>query len=333
MIVRSLAAFIFAFVMTVIVMPIAIVLFRKLKFRQTILHYVDNHAGKSGTPTMGGVVFVISASLASVIFFYEERTLALLCVIVMCGYAVVGFIDDFIKVFFKQNKGLSAWQKIVFQVIIAVIVSVFAVKNYQIQDKQYIPWSFALISLGVMAVPFYTLLFLAGTNSVNLIDGLDGLASSVTSAYLICFALIMTVSSAVIGFTSGPDSEMGNVIILCLAISGALMGFMCYNRFPAEIFMGDTGSLALGGVVSCIAIVSKMSLALPIIGIMYVLTSLSVIIQVISFKSTGKRVFLMTPLHHHFERKQIHENRIVGAYTAVTYISGLGLLLIILLMS
>lgn len=308
--------------MTLIMTPLVISIAKKMKLRQTVLEYVDNHALKSGTPTMGGTSFVISAAASALIFMNGDKSLALICLAVTVGYGIVGFLDDFIKVWYKQNKGLSPWQKIIFQLIIAVCVSLFAYYSPYVGDKQFLPVSYKPFNLGIFAVPYYAVIFLAGSNSVNLIDGLDGLAANVTKNYLLAFAALMLVAVNVAGVTFASDGENTNILIFCCALAGALAGFNCFNCYPAKIFMGDTGSLALGGAVAGLSIVTGMTLVLPLLGIMYVITSLSVIIQVIHFKRTHKRVFLMSPVHHHFERKGVHENRIVAVYSAVTLIVG-----------
>ncbi len=331
MIVKAFSAFLTALVICLLLMPAIIVATKKLKFRQTILQYVDNHALKSGTPTMGGIGFVIAAVIAAFVYMRGNSSLAVTCIAVTCGYSIIGFLDDFIKVFYKQNKGLSPIQKIVFQLIIAAVVSVVSYRNPFIAGEQYLPVTFGTVNFGRFAIPFYMMVFLAGSNAVNLIDGLDGLATSVTTAYLICFTAILITALSVVGITFASENEIVNIIIFCCAIIGALCGFLCYNCFPAKIFMGDTGSLALGGAISGLSIVTGMSLTLPILGIMYVITCLSVIIQVVYFKRTQKRVFLMTPIHHHFERKGIHENRIVVCYTSITFATGLLTVLLILL--
>ncbi len=315
---------------TAVVMPAVIALSKKLKVRQTVLHYVDNHKSKSGTPTMGGIGIMIAVTVSSLSFMTKSHSLMLLVLLVTLAYGVIGFLDDFIKVFFKQNKGLSPWQKILFQVIIAVIVGVYAYYNDYILDSFFVPFTLGEVSLGVFAVPLYIIVFLALTNSVNLTDGLDGLASKVTAAYVFFFAVIVALIIRFFGDGQAFSAEYENILIFCGALVGSLIGFLCYNGFPAKIFMGDTGALALGGALACLAVVTKLSLMVPILGIMYVLTSMSDIIQVLYYKKTKKRIFLMAPLHHHFERKGVHENRIVTVYTAVTAMVGVLSVIIIL---
>ena len=327
--IRSALSLIVAFSVALLVMPVVILLSKKLKLRQTILHYVDNHSQKSGTPTMGGVGIMIALSVASLCLMQKNHSLMLLVLLVTLAYGIIGFLDDFIKVYFKQNKGLSPWQKILFQVVVAIIVSVYAYYNDYIGDVLFVPFTLGEISLGIFAVPLYIIVFLALTNSVNLTDGLDGLASKVTAAYTASFAAIVALIIVLFGDGQAFAAEYENILIFCTALIGALIGFLCFNGYPAKIFMGDTGALALGGALACLAVVTKLTFMVPILGIMYVLTSLSDIIQVLYYKKTKKRVFLMAPLHHHFERKGVHENRIVTVYTAITAMVGVLSILII----
>ena len=323
MIAKLIFTFLTAFFACIILMPLVIIFTRKLKLRQTILHYVDNHQSKSGTPTMGGIGFIIAIVVSALIFFERsERSAMLMVLVVTIGYGIVGFLDDFIKVYFKRNAGLSPMQKIIFQLFIAIIVSVYAYNSPLIGDKLYIPITNKILYFGKFSIPLYVAVFLALTNSVNLSDGLDGLASSVTAIYSLVFAVIIGITS-LMTYGNFFDKSSVNYIIYCVAMAGGLYGFLLYNGYPAKIFMGDTGSLALGGGLASLAIMSSQVLTVIIVGIMYVLTSLSVIIQVCYYKKYKKRVFLMAPLHHHFERKGIHENKIVAYYSAITLIVGI----------
>ena len=322
---RNIAAFIAAALFSILLTPLVISFAKKLKLRQTVLEYVDNHAAKSGTPTMGGIAFVLSAAAAFSVFTHGENGMAFLCLIVTAGYGLVGFLDDFIKVRYRQNKGLSAWQKIIFQVAIAVCVSLYAYFSPVVGDKQFVPVSFYEFSLGIFAVPFYIAVFLAASNAVNLIDGLDGLAAGVTKNYLICFSAMTALAGSYAGVAFAASEQGANITLFCMALAGALCGFGVFNCYPAKIFMGDTGSLALGGALACVSVVTKTVLVLPVMGIMYVFTALSVIIQVAVYKCTRKRVFLMSPVHHHYERKGVHENRIVAVYSLITLLTGAAL--------
>ncbi len=292
-------------------------LLKKSKAKQTILHYVESHAGKSGTPTMGGIIFIFATIFSAFWFFEGEIIPAWLCLLVMFFYGLLGFLDDFIKIKFRQNEGLKPLQKIVGQVGISLILAVYI----YLKVGTSLTFFNLTFDIGLFIIPFVVLVFLATSNSVNLIDGLDGLSSSVGLVYLLFFGLILT-------FFEGS----ANFAILCFAMVGGLFGFRLFNTYPAQIFMGDCGSLALGGFIASVACLTGLELLLPILGIMFVLTALSDIIQVLYFKKTRKRIFLMAPLHHHFEKKGVHENRIVAIYLFVTAMMGcicLGLMLVL----
>lgn len=323
-------AMVSSFLVTLLISPFVISLMKKEKIKQTILHYVDNHASKNGTPTMGGIIFLISISVVAYIFFSGESSLAGMSLLVFLSYGLTGFLDDFIKFKFHRNLGLRAYQKILFQLAIAVTIAFFAYKNQYIGGKLLVPFSNKMIDVGWWIVPIIVFVFLACTNSVNLTDGLDGLASSTTMCYTISMVAIMFLMLATrLGNVSSLYLvEYKNLIVLGFVVIGAMLCFLAFNCFPAKIFMGDTGSLALGAFVACIAIFSRMTLYIPILGFMFVLSSLSVIIQVAYYKMTKKRVFLMSPLHHHFEKKGIHEVRISVVYSVITILIGAGSFLI-----
>ena len=279
---------------------------KKFHLSQTILHYVDKHAGKSGTPTMGGFIFVIACLFASSFFLEFDGWFSILILLIMIGYGLLGFLDDFIKIKGHKNEGLKPYQKIVGQVGLALIIALFV--YFKIGST--IDLFGISLDLGFFIIPLIVVFYVAVTNSVNLTDGLDGFAGGVSTVYLVSFGVIL----ALIGF--------GNYAIISFAMAGALIGFLLYNGFPAKIFMGDTGSLALGGLIASLAVFSGLELILPIIGIMFVLSAVSDILQVGYYKKTHKRIFKMAPLHHHFEQKGVHENRIVAVYIVVTLICG-----------
>ncbi len=313
-----ICGFLTAFAVGMLLLPINIRLVKRLKAGQPILSYVDNHKQKQGTPTMGGVSIVLALLTALIYTRHGDKT-SYIIITVTVGYALIGFIDDFIKVKYKNNKGLSAAQKIIFQVLLATIVSVYAYYAQNVGSVVYAPFAPKPIELGRAAPVYYIFIFLAFTNSVNLTDGLDGLAASVTTTNSLFCAAMLGVA-----FFSGVLVGDGalNMIILCAALGGSLCAFLCYNTHPAKIFMGDTGSLALGGFLACVAVLGKMSLSMLLVGVMYIATSMSVIIQVAVFKLTKKRVFLMAPLHHHFERKGVFEGKIAVVYTLITFVCG-----------
>jgi phospho-N-acetylmuramoyl-pentapeptide-transferase len=233
---------------------------------------------------------------------------------------LVGFMDDFIKIKIKDNQGLKPYQKIIFQLGIALISGFFAYRNGL--TYFYIPFSKNTINLGFWTIPFVSLIFIAITNSVNLTDGLDSLASSVSIVYLTFLSIIIYLQARATGFNSFVNSENQGIILLSICFVGGLIGFLVFNVNKASVFMGDTGSLALGGLVGSVSVFSANSLFIPLLGITFVASSVSVIIQVIVYKLKKKRVFLMAPLHHHFQLKGYSESKISYIYSLVTGIIG-----------
>ncbi|HEY8423137.1 MAG TPA: phospho-N-acetylmuramoyl-pentapeptide-transferase [Clostridia bacterium] len=323
-ILQSLTALSIAFIASALITPFVIKIVGKLKARQTILHYVDNHLSKQGTPTMGGIAFISAVIIA--MLFSKFLGSSLMSLAVMTAYGVVGGLDDYIKIKFKQNLGLKPYQKIIAQTLIAIIISIYVFRNKNLGSYILIPFTSIEINLGVFIIPFIIFIFLAVTNSVNLTDGLDGLAGGVTAAFMLSFCAIQLYFVNYLyneGYNEQVINEYVGQIIFGSALTGGVIGYLIYNSYPAKIFMGDTGSLALGGAVACVSVFTKQELLMPIIGAMFVLSSLSVIIQVVYFKATkGKRVFLMAPLHHHYERKGIHEAKITVIYIIVTAVLG-----------
>ena len=278
---------------------------KKLKAQQTVLHYVEKHSTKTGTPTMGGVIFILAALIGCAFFLWKDSFYGWMSMLVMVAFGLLGFLDDFIKVHFHQNEGLKPYQKIIGQTAIALIIAFLI--YYKLGSN--LDFFGITIPLGWGIIPFSVVVFLAVVNSVNLTDGLDGLAGGTSLVYLLFFGGIV----ALIG-----GAEMDNLALSAFALAGGLIAFLSVNTFPAKIFMGDTGSLALGGYIACLALFTGRALLIPIMGLMFVLSALSDIIQVAHYKRTKKRVFLMAPLHHHFEKKGVHENRIVTIYIIIT---------------
>lgn len=264
----------------------------------------QSHLAKAGTPTIGGIIFLTSAILATLVIknlTYE----AMVLFISTLGFALVGFVDDYLKVVHKRNLGFTALQKLVAQILIAVLLYVLIRVSDGLTTDMLIPGMDKHLEMGIMFIPFIIFVVVGTVNSVNLTDGLDGLSSSVTIIVMLFFSLV----SYKMGRTS--------ITMFCLVMAGGLLGFLFYNKYPAKVFMGDTGSLALGGAVVAVAILLNLPLLLPICCGIYFIETLSVIIQVISFKTTGKRVFLMSPIHHHFEQKGMNEVQIVGLFSIV----------------
>lgn len=316
-----LLAFLISSVFAIGIGFIVIPILKKLKFGQNILNYVSEHNYKSGTPTMGGIIFLLAAIIAFCLLSGKERYLSLVCIVVGLCYMVVGFLDDFLKIKLKRNEGLSAIQKTIFELAIAIIISFFALSRGL--TKIYIPFTCVVIDVGWWFIPLSIFIFLATTNSVNLTDGLDGLAGGISYIYFLSIGVIIMLQ-----VSKNPDyyvnfHEYENISLLLFCLSGATLGYLLFNTHKASVFMGDTGSLSLGGFVAITAILSGNILFIPIIGITFVLSSISVILQVIYFKRTGKRIFLMAPLHHHFQHKGYGESKIAIGYKLVTLFLGL----------
>lgn len=266
----------------------------------------QDHHSKKGTPTMGGVIVLFSILLSCLFVMVLEATLNLTIIILMCsmiGLGLLGLSDDYSKVIKKHNKGVTGWTKLLIQFILGALVAYYAYKFLGHKDISL--FGFVNIPLGLFYVPFGIFIILATSNAINLTDGLDGLAS-MTSA----------VSFLTLGIFLYNTGNM-NLAIVSFSISGSCLGFLVYNYNPAKIFMGDVGSLMLGGAFGALGILGGLELWLIPIGIIFVVECLSVIIQVISFKTTGKRVFKMTPIHHHFELSGDKETTVVWKFFAV----------------
>lgn len=303
--VKILLTFIVSLVVGLALAYPTIFLCKKMKAEQTVLHYVEAHYSKSGTPTMGGIIFIVAALVGCVCFLWTDCFYAWMSMLVMVAFGLLGFLDDFIKIHFHQNEGLSPLQKIIGQTAIAIMISILIYVNIG-GNIEFFSLKF---DIGWGIIPFAVIVILATVNSVNLTDGLDGLAGGTSFAYLIFFGAIVALAG---------QAELSSLAVASFAVAGGVLAFLSVNTFPAKIFMGDTGSLALGGFIACLALFSGRVLYIPIMGLMYVLSALSDIIQVAHYKRTKKRVFLMAPLHHHFEKKGVHENRIVTIYIIVT---------------
>lgn len=267
------------------------------------------HKKKAGTPTMGGVMIVFGIIVGLVTGMICNRNVTAdttAIILTMLAFGIIGFLDDFEKIAKKNNLGLTPKQKIMLQILFSLGIGLYMIFGGS-GTEVFIPFVKIYVNFGVLFMPFVIITEVAMSNGVNLSDGLDGLASSVTLVVAILFALV--------GYVHGNDILMSSGV----AIAGSLIGFLVFNKYPARIFMGDTGSMALGGVLSAIAIVSKTEFLLPIAGIIYVVESLSVIIQVTYFRKTGgKRFFRMAPIHHHFELGGMKEYNVVKMFTLVT---------------
>lgn len=319
---NALLGFLVSFSVSLLIAPFIISFFNKIKNGQPILGYVESHYKKSGTPTMGGVIFIAGTVVAFLLTMGENVRLSVIAIAAMLGYGLLGFLDDFIKVKYKNNQGLKAYQKVIGQLGIATLIGLFAFNSPLIGGELVLPFTNNLtINIGAFIIPIVIFVLIATTNAVNLTDGLDGLASSVTFVYLIGFSssLFMYIQQLQqAGASTIQINELTSLFSISIILAGAILAFICFNSHPAKIFMGDAGSLAIGGFISVVAVFSKMTLFLPFYGFMFVASTISVIIQVLYYKATKKRVFLMAPLHHHFEKKGFSETKIVTGYTVIT---------------
>lgn len=300
---------IIAFLITLLLGPIVIPLLKKLKIGQSIREEgPQSHLSKSGTPTMGGLIII----LALIITIFSSGVVTkdtYVLISITLGFGLIGFIDDYLIVIKKSNLGLRPSQKLTGQIVLAIILALYQSNTSELGSKVIIPFmENHYLDLGLFYIPFIVFVVVGTVNSVNLTDGLDGLASGVTLIVASFFSLVALKW----GF--------GSISLYATALAGACLGFLMHNSYPAKVFMGDTGSLALGGAVATLAILLNLPLILPIVGGIYFVETLSVIIQVFSFKLTGKRVFLMSPLHHHYEYKGWKETKIVSIFWFATVI-------------
>ncbi|MZT67008.1 MULTISPECIES: phospho-N-acetylmuramoyl-pentapeptide-transferase [Blautia] len=296
-----------SFAISVILGPIIIPFLRKLKMGQTErVEGVQSHLKKAGTPTMGGVIFLIATVITS-LFYVRDYPKVIPVLFLTLGFGIIGFLDDYLKVVLRRSDGLLPWQKFSLQIVVTAVFTYYLVNYTDVNLAMRIPfWSDHYLNLGWLAVPVLFFAVIGTVNGVNFTDGLDGLASSVTLIVAVFFSVVS------IGTKSGIEP------ITC-AVVGGLMGFLLFNVYPAKIFMGDTGSLALGGFVAGAAYMMQMPLFILLVGLIYLVEVLSVIIQVTYFKKThGKRIFKMAPIHHHFELCGWSETRVVAVFSIIT---------------
>ncbi len=296
-----------SFALSAIMGPVIIPVLRNLKMGQTEREEgVKEHLKKAGTPTMGGVIILLSILITS-LFYIRSNPQIIPVLFVTIGFGLIGFLDDYLKVVMKRSDGLFPKQKMALQIVVTAIFAYYLVKVAGISLKMLVPFSGGrYLDLGWLAIPVLFFAVIGTVNGVNFTDGLDGLASSVT----VLVATFFTVVA--IGTKSGIEPVTGAVV-------GALLGFLLFNVYPASVFMGDTGSLALGGFVASAAYMLQMPLFIIIVGLIYLVEVLSVIIQVTYFKKTGgKRIFKMAPIHHHFELCGWSETRVVAVFSIIT---------------
>lgn len=302
-------AIVISFLITVLISPLFIPFLRRLKFGQSIREEgPQSHMAKSGTPTMGGLMIMLSMTVTSLIvaFKFMETSVTYefwLLLFVLLGFGLLGFLDDFIKVAMKRNLGLTSLQKLIGQIVIAIIFFItLKINNFPTYIE--IPGTSIQWELGWGYALLIIFMLVGSSNAVNLTDGLDGLLAGTAAVAFGAFALLASYHY--------PEFEI--ISVFALTTVGALLGFLVFNAHPAKVFMGDTGSLGLGAALAAIAILTKMEVILVIIGGVFVIETLSVIMQVISFKTTGKRIFKMSPLHHHFELLGWSEWRVVTTF-------------------
>ena len=305
-------------VVVIILAPICIPILHRLKFGQSIrAEGPKSHQKKSGTPTMGGI-FLIAGIVAATLITAQWNTEIFLALFILLGHFILGFVDDYLKVVRKHNQGLLARYKLAGQILI-VIVTTFVASELLTDFKPtiWLPLIDETIDAGNLYLPFMLLVMVGASNAVNLTDGLDGLASGCMAIAASCYAVICIL-------TGHED-----LAIFCAATVGACIGFLKFNFHPAKVFMGDTGSLALGGAFAAVGILTRTEILLAIVGFVFVCEALSVILQVISFKTTGQRIFRMSPLHHHFELGGWSEIKVVFVFWTVGLIAGVvGLLML-----
>lgn len=296
-----------AFAISLILGPVVIPFLRKLKMGQTEREDgVKSHLKKAGTPTMGGVIFLVATTVTA-LFYIKDYPKVIPVLFLTLGFGIIGFLDDYLKVVLKRSDGLLPRQKFVLQIVVTGIFAFYILKYTDVSLAMKIPfWGGHYLNLGWLAIPLMFFAVIGTVNGVNFTDGLDGLASSVT--------LIVAVFFTVVSIGTGAGVEP-----LTCAVVGSLMGFLLFNVYPAQVFMGDTGSLALGGFVAGTAYMMQMPLFILLVGLIYFVEVLSVMMQVSYFKATGgKRIFKMAPIHHHFELCGWSETRVVAVFTIVT---------------
>lgn len=300
---------IISFVVSVVLSPVIIPFLKKLKAGQTVRDDgPKTHLKKTGTPTMGGIIILLSVIITS-IFYVRDYPKILPVLFVTLGFGIIGFLDDYIKVVLKRAMGLTPLQKLAGQIVVTGVFAFYVTQVLKLDVAMKVPFMKGqLTDFGIWNILVMFFIVLATVNGTNFTDGLDGLASSVTVIVATFFSVVA------VGTQSGIEP------ITC-AVAGALLGFLLFNVYPASVFMGDTGSLALGGFVASAAYMMQMPLFIPIVGLVYAVEVLSVVLQVVYYKiSGGKRIFKMAPLHHHFELCGWSETKIVACFSIVTAI-------------
>jgi phospho-N-acetylmuramoyl-pentapeptide-transferase len=301
-----------SFVVTIALGTLLIPVLDKLKFGQTIRSDGPRrHLKKTGTPTMGGIIFIPAIALSTLVFSGTSGD-TLTVLFSMVGFGLIGFADDFIKITKKRSLGLRANQKVLLQLILSICLILYVFTGYTRPTEILMPFYPRMIDLGIFYIPITVIFVIMGTvNSVNLTDGLDGLVSGIVTIVSFFYTVFLTMNNN------------WSIAIFSSAITGACLGFLLFNHHPARVFMGDTGSLGLGGALAALAVLSRSHLYLAIFGLIFIIETFSVILQVISFKMTGKRIFKMSPIHHHFELCGWSERKVVHIFWLITLITGI----------
>ncbi len=326
--VRAGISFFIALSFTLFLMPLFIRWAQATSSVQPINEWApERHQGKAKTPTMGGIVFISGTILASLISIRYSNIYAVGAVVTLILFAFIGFQDDYAKIKKNQNlAGLKARTKLLLQTLFASAISIFLYQVSDFNTNLYIPFlKNPLFDMGIFAIFFWVVVIIATSNAVNLTDGLDGLATVPSIAALASFSIIIYITGNVTmsSYLLMPHINIGEVVIVSSALIGALTGFLWYNCHPAEVFMGDCGSLTIGAFLGYLAIISKSEILLLLIGSIFVIETLSVILQVGSYKLRKKRVFLMAPIHHHFEMKNWAENKIIVRFWIIATLSNI----------
>ena len=313
---KSLFALMIGFILATALGLVTIPLLKKIKAGQRINIYVEAHQRKSGTPTMGGIIFIIPTILTTIFLILTDRMQfsvnLLIVMFVFISYSLIGFLDDYLSIKQNKNEGLTQIQKLLLQFSVALIFYILYRKYTSANSVLEITLLHIKWNLGWFYGVFILLLLVGSSNAVNLTDGLDGLAGGLSAIAFVAFGLISWGSYWIEGY-----QDMG---IFCFILVGAIMGFLVYNTNPAKVFMGDTGSLTLGATLATIAILTNHELSLAVIGGVFVIETLTVMIQIVSVVLFKKKVFLMTPIHHHFERLGWRENSIVKVFWIAGFI-------------
>ncbi|MFH1791589.1 MAG: phospho-N-acetylmuramoyl-pentapeptide-transferase [Candidatus Omnitrophota bacterium] len=329
---RAAMASVTAFIISIVIGPVIIRLLASLKIGQNIRKdYVENlyelHKHKEGTPTMGGFIILLAVVLSTVAWARLDNRFILLCLISMLWFGFVGFVDDYLKMIREKSLGLRASAKLVGQVAGALLIAWFLFNDTAIPHTLCVPFFKDLvIVLGVFYIPFVVLVIVSASNAVNLTDGLDGLAIGCVAIIALTFAVVSYITGN-IRMSEYLNvfylAQSGELTVLCASIAGAGLGFLWFNAYPASVFMGDTGSLPLGGIIGVVAVMLKKEIALLFVGGIFVAEVLSVMMQVFSVQKLGRKMFRMTPLHHHFQLGGIHESKVIIRFWIVAVILAL----------